>query len=276
MNPEEATYIQIDVPLLSALPPINLWNQSALNYGLSKDTRPKLLNEDLKLPLATLENVILEFSPLDSAFNSDDDEDEPITALWLTIENDSYYCRYFFRDEGGFSFKSLALEFTYSTKDGQFEIKGDNNIPLITSGLPGGMIKYFFISLYVLRKLSPVIKPDPFCHMTLDKTCLLPMRTDSVTLIRSRKDPMDTRLHFLVNSNTGTRYEGPTFEHAAFTMLSIEPASVLPSLKTLREIYGHTTEISYLPDPLAFPVRQSPGFDAQIADYLLHLFSQYP
>ncbi len=272
MDIEEATYILVEVPLLSTTPPINLWNQTVLRYGLGKNARPKLSDDYRILPYTSLENVLFEFSALDTSFYRNNLDDEPITAMWITIENETYQCTYFFKEEGGFSFKPFAIEYTFSLESGQFEIKGERNIPVVEINIIQGAIKYFFIALHVLRKFSPTLKPDSFTIMNVDNIAPIPIRGETVTLVRSKNDPMDMRLHFLVDSKSGEAYLGPTFEHDASTILSVRSADKFPSMKSLQEIYGYTDKISY--PQLDLPKRQTDGFDSRIADFVSDIISQ--
>lgn len=276
VSPEDATYFQIDVPLLSTLNPVDKWNQPVLRYGLGKRTQPVLLDEDIKLPGVTLENVMIEFSPFERAFFSHNQENEPLSALWLTIDENNYRCTFFFKRKNTFSFTSGTLEIIYSVENGRFEIKQkDNFISLIQSGMPETLIKGFFVSLYVLRSLSSALKPDPFFNMIFGDIGMLPVRDNSITLVRARKDPMDMRLHFLLNSGSNTQYGGPTLDLPAITTLYIEPAKQFPSLKSLQEVYGHVVKIGNMVNETDFPVRKSAGFDPEIADYVMRIFSHF-
>jgi len=97
IDPEDATYFQIDVPFFTALPNIEMWNQSILQYGLSKFAQPQLLNGDIKLPMASLENVIIELSPLETAFLSHNSGHNLLSAIWIFMQEDKYLCTFFLK-----------------------------------------------------------------------------------------------------------------------------------------------------------------------------------
>jgi len=99
------------------------------------------------------------------------------------------------------------------------------------------------------------------------------MRGESITLVKAKKDPMDMRLHFLVNSKTKKRYEGPTVDTPVIATLKIVPEDKFPSMNSLREVYGHVVRINNHELKTKFTSRNSTGFSYDIADYLLNKFS---
>lgn len=268
-NPEDSTYIQVGIPLYTALPSTTYWNQAVLEFGLRKNAQVKLLNEDIKLPVSTLENVIFEFSPLETVFLSGAQNQDQLTALWIIIDKEIYRCTYFFNHKNHLNFTTATIEFIYSDKNARYEVKQkDKFVSLTQSAIPETWIKFFFISLYMLNGLSSSIKPEPFISYVFGGRGILPIRGMGLMLVKARNDPMDMRLHFLVNTLSGKPYEGPTFDFLSIGAIEIDSAEKYPAYKSIREIYGYASVIDN-----SFPHRESDGFDPEIADYFMDIYT---
>lgn len=275
VDPEEATYLQLDIPLFTALPPLNMWNQSLLHSGLGKLAQPQLLKSNNKLPAISLENVLIQLSPLETAFINHSSDNAILSALGIIRRGKVFQYTAFYTHKDHISLTSASFEIAFSNENKCFEANLKNKrIPLLQTGLPSNLLKGFFISLYILRGLSATIKPDPFFTFIIGNRGLLPIRGISTKLVRSKKDPMDMRLHFLVNSRTGEPYEGPTVDLPSIATLEVEPAEKIQSMTSLYEVYGHATNgFDQFGHEINLPQRESIGLNTEIADYLLKTFS---
>jgi hypothetical protein len=176
INPEEATYLHLDIPLIKALPPANKWNQSMLLCGLDKLAQPHLLKSDHKLPAITLENVILQLNPLETAFYYNSAANEVLSALWIVRQGDVFQFTVFYTHKDHVSLTSLSLEILFSKENSCFEVDLKNKrVPLLQSKIPTHLIKGFFISLYIVQGLSSSIKPDPFLTIEAGNRGILPI-----------------------------------------------------------------------------------------------------
>jgi hypothetical protein len=274
VDPEESTYIQLDVPFYTALPSMDSWNQSLLNMGFCHTARPQLIDSDYQLPAVSLDNVIIQLSPLETALFDQESPEFTLSAIWIIKTGEGFKYTVLYTQEDRITITYASFIISFSKERGCFEAHlKDKKIPLLESDLPFYLLKGFFIGLYVIRGLSDKIKPDPFFGFTFGEKGLLPIRGMSTRLVRYKNDPGDYRLHFLANSQTGETYEGPTLDLPSVATLDIEPAKKLLTAKSAHELFGYTTNVGQIRSGLDLPQRNGTGFNKEIADYLVNFFN---
>jgi hypothetical protein len=276
-DPEAATVVQVEPPLLSTLPPADRWNQSALATGLGERVQPRIEGSDRSLPAVDLRSFMVELSPLEYAFEELEEEDAPLAATWLVRRDDRVHFMTLGAGAGGRTWRrSNALEIRFSATEGRFECLLDDGWAPLREMAPGVFVKAFFITLDVVRGLSRSVKPDAFPHLTTgvgDRIrSVLSVRAVSTVLSRSRADPEDLRLHFLRYADTLAPYMGPRLETPAVADLSLVTDRPYDELGSLREIYGHTHEVVLRgPGVTLEPERDGPGFSPAVADHITAL-----
>lgn len=282
VDPETATYLQLEIPLLYTLPPAESWNQSVLVAGISKRTQPKVESSDELLPAVSLENVLIELSPLETALVDLPSHTTPLTALWLVKHGPVFRFTVFATsyDTTSYSSKEMfvvdTLDIEFSDATHCFEVVQNGcREPLLQAGLPAAHVKAFLVSLNVLRSLSATLKPDPYPVITIDcNRILLPVRGVSTVLTRTKSDPADLRLHFLRCSDSRQPYRGPGPELPSVAVLKLETTDRFETLPSLREVYGHVREVQLGQQRVTLPKREFDDMSAVIADFLSSLFSQ--
>lgn len=281
VDPEAATYVQIEIPLLAGLPPPDRWNQSVLVAGLARRTRPRVESSGETLPAVSLENVLIQMSPLETALLDARADADVMNALWLVRRGERFQVTVFTSplDTGSRGGRHLVgpLELEFSKPDHGFVVTLDGRRQmLLHAGLPDVIVKAFFVALDVLRGLSDTVKPDPypvFTSVSGDATrVLLPVRHAPTVLTRAKADPADLRMHFLRGVDSGQPYMGPGLELSSVGVLVLEVAAGFEALPSLHDVYGSAREVTVNGQPISLPDREGQGVSARVAAFLLDLF----
>lgn len=286
-DPEAATYVQVEVPLLAGLPPAARWNQSALAAGLARRVQPRVETSGEPLPAVSLENVLVQLSPLETSLLDAPSGADTLTAVWLVRRGLRVLFTAFMNsydtgaDDGGRIVGPLPIEFA---DDAQAFVTtlGDARVPLLDAALPEVLVKGFFVGLELLRGVSRTLKPDPYPAVIHDKAgrlvALLPMRTAPLALTRSRKDPQDLRLHFLRYARSLQPYVGPGLEMPSAGLLEIELSGPdeFQTLASLREVYARARELTMDGRRIALPARDTNPVSATVGAFLSDLFAEDP
>ena len=265
--PDAATCICLEAPLLTASPPVSsgLWNQNLLLTGLRATTQPEDTASHDLLPEVTLENVLVEFSPLEFTYREgpDDVNRTPYQwrSLWLVRDSDSFWMTLFVTDEPGGELFINVMRIEYSRADHAFFVVNGDRSPLVEQL----EAKPFFVTLALLRDLSLSIKPESclafrFSLEDRERRGLLAVRGPAAKLERPKRDTQDLRLHFVRYLHSGARYEGPPSleEVSPAALLELDLSEPFSSLSGLDAVYarvrkaelnsGHTL---HMPEPEA-------------------------
>jgi hypothetical protein len=246
--------------------------------GLGQRTQPKVVDSDELLPAVSLDNVLIELTPLESAFYDSGPATESIEALWLIRRGRRFYYALFGSSPESSVFgHSELLEIKFSDNNHYFEIlRNGSRTPLLKEGLPEIQVKVFFVGLEILRGLSATLKPDPYLSATFgfgdQQRAVLPVRGISTVLARAKADPMDMRIHFLRCADTNQPYMGPGLELPYAAILEIETTDPFHALPSLRDVFGHAIKLQMAGIEISLPKRGSKGFCAATADFLLQQF----
>ena len=275
--PEAATYLYLEAPLLGAAPPANLWNQSVLMTGLRPTTAPESAYDGMLLPDVTLNNVLLEFSPLDWAFREapGDAAYSPwqCRAVWLVRHDDTFWVTFLMTEHANSDFTFLLHRIEYADPQQAFALidPDGSRSPLVEEP---GLAKPLFVTLSVLRDLSRSVKPDPCLYMAMGEKGLLVVRTPYAKLVRPLADEHDLRLHFIRYVHSGARYEGPPpLEAGTAAVLSLDLAAPFEQLTGLEVVYGRVREAEIGDRIVHFTDADASGHSAKAARTLLQWFS---
>lgn len=283
-DPESATCVQLETPLLRSLPPVTRWNQNALLAGLGRRVQPEVESSGQSLPAVSLENVLVELSPLEHAFEDRDPRAPRPQALWLIRRGREFRAVVFQGSPGrGLLHVDGPHEIVFSAPPGRFELRRrGNRVPLVGSGFRGAELKVFFVTLDLLRGLSASVKPDAYPETVLGgrgrRRVVLPVRGVSTILTRTRSDPRDMRLHFLRYADTREPFAGPRADvMPRIATLLLETARPYEALGSLREIYGHVHEVQTRRRKFDLrPDREADGFSEVAAETLSRWFPAEP
>lgn len=273
-DPEAATCIQIDVPLIRFLAPADEWNQAALASGLGRRVRPYVEFSEQKLPAVSLDNVLIELSPLEYAFE-DLEAFTPFTAVWLVRQGDEWGCIAFTADSGEVDRRITPLFWTrFSPEAGAFVLARTSTPTPLLEAVPKRLVKAFFVALDLLRGLSPQVKPDPWPTMTFDgNRMLVQVRAQSTVLTRAAADPDDVRFHFLRHALSRAPYDGPTLELPSIAMLKLKTTTPFARLRTVGDLYGHVYEANENGRHLVLPPRDEAELSQATAAFLTNRYA---
>ena len=270
--PEAATYICLETPLLTTSPPADRWNQSLLMTGLEVATAPEDAFSKALFPDILLNNVLVEFSPLEWAFRESPDDRGYVPrqwrAAWLVRRGNIFWLTLFVTAGTGAGVEIEVMNIVYDEQDHTFYLMGPDGArsPLVEVA----SAKPFFVTMMLLRDLSRSIKPDPFLFLTADDHGFLAVRAATAKLVRPPKDPDALGLHFVRYRHSGERYEGPPAldEVQPFAQLQLRSAARFQQLKGLREVYGQVCKADLGPIITVFENADANGYSAEAADSL--------
>lgn len=254
---EEATYIQLESPLMRTLPPPENWNESLLLEGLRQSAPVVETTGGDSLDAMSLENVLIEFSPLEWSFRESPEDvgysEVQWRGIWI-VRNGDNFARALLATIGterGF----LLGQVHHSEATGAFIVTEPDGTHFAQS--EHASAAPLFTALYVLRDLSRSIKPDAYPRLVRGgHTGILDVRGQSAKLVRSDDDPLGLNLHFLRYINSGASYEGPSPARSLLTELLVDVSTPFTELRGLEQVYGRVREaqlgpgkIAHLPPP---------------------------
>ncbi len=281
VDPESATYVQLEIPLLSTTPPADWWNQGVLMAGLGARAQPRLESSGELLPAVSIDNVLIEFSPLEAAFLDLDAHPEVrlVTSLWLLRRGQDFRFTVFVHSPASGGHGAVGpVDLAFSETTHRFEVvaRDGARVPLLLAGLPAAHVKAVLVGISVLRSLSPACAPDPYPLVATAHDggirSVVAVRCAATVLARCKADPSDLRLHFLRYADTLQPYLGPGPELPSVALLTLQSPGRFETLLTLHDVYGHVHHVEEAGRPVRLPPRASDGVSASIADYLLQRF----
>jgi len=222
----------------------------------------------------SLENVLVEFSPLEWAFREmpGDDGYSPRQwrAVWLVRNENTFWMTLFVTVQPGAGTEIEVTHIEYdAVEHAFFLVDADGARTRFTDSAEA---KPLFVTLAVLRELSACVKPDPMLSMVIGKKGYLPVRPQTAKLVRPLKDDQDLRLHFVRYLHSGGRYEGPLPLNQALAVLQLDLASPFESLSGLEKVYGRTRKAELGDRTVSFPWTGKTGHSAGAAKTLLEWF----
>jgi hypothetical protein len=168
---EQATVLVLESPQLSAHPPVDdpSWNHELLMTDWSIEVETFDSGSETPTGRVRLDNVFIEFSPLESVgWDEDDIQARELRALWLRQGRDGAMAAYYvFQDSAG-SFLGRAFLVRFNPRRGRLECQiddEDSEWQDITA--LGSSAKPILSSLVLLRDLSPVPKVAPYTKLDI-------------------------------------------------------------------------------------------------------------
>ena len=271
---EEATYIQLESPLMGALPPHDYWNESIVWEGLRSHTNALEATSGDELGPVSLENVLVEFSPLEWSFRESPGDagysKVRWRAIWMVRKGNTI--RRALLASIGAEQGMLPAQVTYDSEAGRFSVTEIDGTSFPQQTNPSA--KPLYTALYMLRDLSHSIKPDAYPRLAFGgRTGMLPVRARTAQLVRSMQDPEDLKLHFLRYLDSDVPYEGPSPSRRYLMELEIDVSKPYPELIGLEGVYGRVRKAHTGRDrTLHLPGADASGHSAGAAEQLMSWF----
>lgn len=274
--PEAATYVCLECPLLTVFPGARAWNQSVLIAGLDRLVEPEDAASGALLPEVSLENVLLEFSPLEWEFRATPGvvsySPGQCRAAWLVRRENDFWLTLFTTEGATPGFEMAIHRIEYSEREHAFGIldREGRRTPVVDSWAA----QPFFVALALLRHLSRTVKPEAIADFVMDDKCYVQVRGPVAKLARPSADDLDLRLHFVRRLDTGGRYEGHlnVSEGPMPTVLCLDASTPFAELQGLERVYGRVRKVDLGGRTFQFHRGDATGHSAEAAAALMRWF----
>ena len=248
-DPDAATYVQVEIPLLAALPPPAQSNQTLLAAGLSRRTRPYVESTTETLPAVSLENVLIQLSPLESALHDARADRDVLTALWVVRRGERFQVTMFTSPHdpsvSDVDRRAIAgpLEIEFSQSEHAFVVRlGTEHPRLLDADIPEVHVKAFFIALDILRGLSESMKPDATASHSR-QPCVAAPAAGQHRAGEGEGRPVGSAATLPPLRRFARAVHGTGIELPSAGILVLEVAEAFATLRTVQDVYGRAREL---------------------------------